>query len=76
MVNIPMNLTQTTDRQLYELISNLCSHRSMYGHGRTDEAATVRRYVAAEIGRIRAEMRQRGLNVHSNDGWGFPGITV
>jgi hypothetical protein len=76
MVNIPMDLTQQTDRQLYELISNLRSHRSMYGHGRSDEAQHVRRYVKVEMRRVRAEMRRRGLNVHSDDGWGFPGITA
>jgi hypothetical protein len=76
MVNIPMDIAQITDRQLYELISNLRSHRSQYGHGRSDEAATVRRYVKVEMRRVRAEMRARGLNVHNSDAWRFPGVTA
>ena len=75
MVNIPMQLGQTTDQQLYELVSNLRSHWMMYGRGQSDEAATVRRYVKVELRRVRAEMRLRCLNVHNSDGWRFPGVT-
>ena len=56
-----MNPKRATDHELYTELEDLITERSIYGRGRTPEAAHYRSFANPEIRALRRELNQRGL---------------
>ena len=61
------NWTHATDQQLYDKIESLITDRSVYGRGRSPEAAHYKSVVNPEIRRLRKELNRRGLPSRRRD---------
>jgi hypothetical protein len=74
-MTIDLDLKALTDEELKQRIADLKLGKAQHGRGRGQEAMFARTWYNRELNLTDAELRRRGINLHADDGWQFPGVS-